>query len=266
MKFKLILSPAQSKTLIPINYSYPLSAVIYKILDSADRDYAEFLHSRGYTQKDSLKAFKLFTFSDIKTPFRIVDDRLHFLSDVAELVVSFHLPQVAENFIKGLFLHQRIEIADQHSRAIFSIDRVETLAAIPVMGSNNHVQELLLKPTSPVVCGSMNEQGHYNFLAPNHPDFMRVLLFNWKEKFRALHGIVATDLAFSFAEMEVLLFSKSPRPRLITIETDTAAQTKIKGYANFRMKVKGTRAALELLVDGGVGTYCNMGVGSVEIV
>lgn len=48
--------------LLPLNYQYEMSAVIYKILSSADTEFATWLHENGF-QMDNGKQFKLFTFS-----------------------------------------------------------------------------------------------------------------------------------------------------------------------------------------------------------
>ena len=105
MRFKLNLLSKNAYPAIPVNYQYPLSAVIYRILSSADHSYATFLHDAGYQKKDSLKSFKLFTFSDLRTPFQIDGDRFRLLTAQAELEVCFHLPQAAEKFIRGLFMN-----------------------------------------------------------------------------------------------------------------------------------------------------------------
>ncbi len=72
MKFKLLLRCTQPQNTIPLNYQYPLSAAIYKILNRADAAYAQFLHDTGYRKTDSLKSFKLFTFSDLNVPFKVL--------------------------------------------------------------------------------------------------------------------------------------------------------------------------------------------------
>lgn len=71
MRFLIKLFALNYPAVLPLNYQYPLSAVIYKILRRADQEYASFLHETGYRAANSLKSFKLFTFSDIKTPFKI---------------------------------------------------------------------------------------------------------------------------------------------------------------------------------------------------
>lgn len=55
MTFDITLSPDALPARIPINYSYCLSAAIYKILARADAAYAEFLQDKGYHAEHSLK-------------------------------------------------------------------------------------------------------------------------------------------------------------------------------------------------------------------
>lgn len=258
MRFSLtFFTPAQGAVL-PLNYQYPLSAVIYRILQQADSTYANFLHNTGYKQAGSLKSFKLFTFSDIKTPFRIVGDRLQLSTQRAELVVCFHLPQAAETFIRGLFMQQEVEIADRKSRARFTITQVE---AIPSPLTNEPVQEIVIRPISPTVCGVKNERSHYDFLSPEQPEFEHQLLYNWKEKYKTVYGEEQTEADFSSAAMEVIFYSNPPKSRLITIKADTAAETKIKGWNNFRLRVSGKKEALELLLNSGMGLYNAQGMG-----
>ncbi len=176
MRINLQLFTFKPGALIPINYQYPLSAVVYKILARADNDYAAFLHDKGYSQQGSLKSFKLFSFSDLRTPFKIKGDRLLLLTQEALLQISFHLPQAAENFIKELFINQQIKIADKKSRSVFNVAKVE---ALPVSLMDDEIQELVLEPLSPMVCGIREkEKRHYTFLSPENADFANQLIYN----------------------------------------------------------------------------------------
>ncbi len=263
MRFKLSLTRTGPGSLLTFHYQYPLSAAIYRIIGRADEAYAAFLHDKGYGV--GLKNFKLFTFSDLRTPFKIRDNGLQLLTDRAELTVSFHLPQAAETFIRGLFMNQELQVADRHSRVVFYISQVTAVPALPAVPADASVHELLLHPLSPVVCGIKNRQEeHYTFLSPEQPEFIPQLLHNWKEKYAALHGAESVDTTFAGAAMETVLFPQPPRSRLVTIKADTPAETKIRGYTNFRLRVRGTGPAVELLVNAGVGVYNSLGMGCVE--
>lgn len=261
MRFLLNLFASDFPAVLPLNYQYPISAVIYRILQQADKDYAHFLHDTGYRQSEhSLKSFKLFTFSDIRTPFKIEGDRMRLRTPEAELTVSFHLPHAAETFIKGLFMDQEIEIADGKSKSRFRINQVQS---IPTGLTDAPVQEVLLQPLSPVVCGRKNEQGNYDFLSPQDPAFIPQLMYNWQSKYKTLYEDM--EEAFAKVAMEVLLYDNPPKSRLITVKADSPQETKIKGYVNFRLRVKGRSEVLELLISGGAGLYNSIGMGCLAI-
>jgi CRISPR-associated endoribonuclease Cas6 len=259
VNFRLTLSCQQGGSILPCNYQYPLAATIYHILSRADTDYARFLHNEGYRVPGSLKAFKLFTFSDLRTPFNIISDRLHLLTSRAELLICFHLPKAAENFIKGLFVNRDIELADKKSKAFFTITTVETVA-YPL--NDDPVQEVLLNPLSPLVCGWKNERGNYDYLAPDDNRYPQVLLQNWKEKYASLHGW-RDDQDMQDAAIRILYYANPPKSRLVTIKANSDAETRIRGFVNFRLKAHGKKEALELLLNSGVGLYNAMGMGCV---
>ena len=63
MKFKITLNiNREHGNLLPFNYQYEQSAVIYRILAQADTQYASWLHENGY-QLNGSKRFKLFCYS-----------------------------------------------------------------------------------------------------------------------------------------------------------------------------------------------------------
>ena len=282
MRLLLTLNSGKEKQLIPINYQYPLASAIYKILQNADADYAEFLHEKGYG-----KGFKLFTFSDIKCPFKIDGDRLILLSNKIELVVCFHLPKAAETFIKGLFISQQIDIADKKSKTHFTVEQVESLVSPldnirsdglrltgivePLPSSldpsdKNDEVEILLKPLSPVVCGLKNEKGNYDFLSPMDARYEEMLFKNWEEKCKAVFEKEEAEQIMANGFIRVIFLKNPPKSRLVTIKANTEAETKIRGFNNFNIQIKGKKEAVELLLNSGVGLYNSQGMGCVEVI
>jgi CRISPR-associated endoribonuclease Cas6 len=262
MRFKLTLITYNRFPELTLNYQYPLSAVIYKILQRADEAYALFLHEQGY--KRGGKTFKFFTFSDLRTPFSITGDRLRMKTNQAELTVCFHIPETAENFIKGLFLNQQLEIADRKSKVIFNVTQVMAENALPNMPDN---KEILLQPMSPLVIGDRNERGHYDYLSPENEKYAEVLINNLLEKHAAAYGTSIAGLSALKKEVTVIpvFFSRSPRCRLITIKEGTLAQTKVKGYDKFRLRLKAPEELVDLALNAGLGVYNAMGMGSMEL-
>lgn len=258
MRFLLTLLAENKEAVIPVNYQYPLSAAIYKVLEKADKAYAHFLHEKGYG-----KGFKLFTFSQIGCPFRIEADRLKLLHAEVQATICFHLPKGAETFIKGLFMSQELVIADKRSKEKFTVKRIESL---PDLLNDKPVRELVqlaLEPLSPVVCGWKNERGNYDFLSPEDMRFCEVLMRNWREKLRVCFEESEADMAMLLMETE--LFKNPPKSRLITIKAGTDQETKVRGWMNFGLKVTGEKRFVDVLLNGGVGVYNAVGMGCVGV-
>ncbi|MFA5535318.1 MAG: CRISPR-associated endoribonuclease Cas6, partial [Mariniphaga sp.] len=62
MRIKLTLNRTTKQRMLPMDYQYYISAWIYKVLFQADKNFAQFLHEKGYGQSDT-KLYKLFCFS-----------------------------------------------------------------------------------------------------------------------------------------------------------------------------------------------------------
>jgi len=258
MRFKICLQKQKfAPSILPVNYTYPLSAAIYRIIAKGDAEYASYLHTNGYG-----KGFKFFTFSQISCPFRIEDDRIRLLSDQLSFQVAFHLPQAMESFIKGLFQSEQIDIADKTSRVSFRVQSVESLPD-PLKSYNEHeIVEMQLKPLSPIVAGLQNEKGYYDFLSPDDPRFTKSLIYNWRNKTATCYDEQTASSALLM--MEIIPMKEPFKSRLITIKAGTPEETKIRGWMNFGLKVIGERRFVELLMNGGVGVYNSMGCGCVE--
>jgi CRISPR-associated endoribonuclease Cas6 len=262
MRFKLNLQSIHKQAILPFNYQYPLSSAIYKIIQSADAEFAAFLHNTGYGHGH--KSFKLFTFSDIRTPFVKNGDRMQLQTGDAELIVCFYIPQAAENFIRGLFLDQQLQIADHKSRTTFLISQVESMH-VPY---NSKTQKQVLQPLSPLVVGKKNNRGHYDYRSPEDEDFRDCLLHNWLEKYAAI-GNADEDALQELKQkikIDLRFFPHPPQQRLITIKGGTDAETKIRGYTKFRMEVVAPEEMLELAMGAGLGLYNAQGMGCVGVV
>lgn len=261
MRFKLILVPKSENKVVPVNYQYPLSAAIYKVLAKADTEYAMFLHEKGYrVGDDSLKNFKLFTFSDLRMKFTLKGDRMELHSN-PELVVSFHLPQAAEYFVKGLFINRKIDIADKKSKAHFLVSQVEALPCLNI--KSGLVSTVTFELLSMAVCGKKNNKNLYDFLSPEDNDWPSMMRSNWREKCRSA-GWELSQEEIDSMNIRPVLDNKKPKSRLIAIKAGTEAQTRIKGYYGFRISATGPAKALALLYNTGGGIYNSSGCGCLQ--
>jgi CRISPR-associated endoribonuclease Cas6 len=182
-------------------------------------------------------------------------------SNEAELIVCFYLPIAAENFIRGLFLNQQLEIADNRSKVLFHVQRVESLPAFTDAGSD----PVFLQPLSPIVTGRKNERGHYDYRSPQDEDFAACLYYNWMEKCAAVGLQVAVGDEEPEVNIDVLFFKHPPQQRLITIKGGTEAETKIRGYTKFRLAVSAPVEILEVALGAGLGLHNAQGMGCVGV-
>ena len=262
MRFTLTLAALSLSQRLTLNYQYPLSAAIYKIIQRADADYASFLHEQGY--RHGGKSFKLFTFSDLRTAFDILGDRLVMKTTTASLTICFHVPDAAENFIKGLFMNQRLDIADSRDKASFTVQQV-TAEKTPIITDN---EQVLLQPMSPVVVGRKNERGNYDYVSPADADFADLVINNLIDKYAATIETGDQELQNlrSTVAVQPVFFNLPARRRLLTIKAGTAAETKVRGYDKFRLRIHAPADLIAMALNTGIGTHNAMGMGCVEVV
>jgi len=261
MRFHLTLTSSQKCQSITLNYQYPLSAAIYKIIQRADEAYAAFLHNEGY--RHGGKTFKLFTFSDLRTPFDIMGDRMVMRTNTASLTICFHVPDAAENFIKGLFMNQQLDIADSRDKASFIVQQV-IAEKMPELQQ----ETVLLQPMSPVVVGRKNERGNYDYVTPADKDFAALLSNNLLEKYATAAEVNEETLeqVKKTIHLQPVFFKLPPRHRLLTIKAGTAAQTSVRGYDKFRIRLQAPADVIAIALDAGIGMHNALGMGCVEMI
>jgi CRISPR-associated endoribonuclease Cas6 len=259
MRF-LVTITAKEGNVLPINYQYPLSAAIYKIISKGDSAYADFLHGKGYGNK----GLKMFTFSQLQVPFKIEGDRLRLTKSEAQFQVAFHLPEAMENFVKGLFQSEALVIADKKSKVAFAVQSVESVVNPLQHYKENELINIKVRPNSPIVAGLMKENGKYDFLEPTDPRFTESLIYNWRTKIETCYDKTTATQAILL--LKVIPMQQPPKSRLIGIKADTDATTKIRGWMNFELKITGEKKFVELLLNSGIGIYNAQGMGSVEVV
>ncbi len=257
MIFKIELDGIKGQE-IPINYQYPLSAALYRIIAKGNAEYASFLHETGYG-----KGFKFFSFSQIHSPFKIVGSRMQLTHDFLYFYVSFHLPQAMESFVKGLFKSEEIVIADKESKGIFKVKSITSIQNPLQDYKDTQIVNITLKPDAPLVSGIKNENGHYTFLAPTETEFIEALLYNWRQKITTAYDAVTGSGALLLMELDNIAKAKS---RLITIKAATKAETKVRGWMNFELQITAEKRFVELLLNAGIGLYNAQGFGFLNVI
>lgn len=250
----------ESNPVIPINYQYELSSWILGLLKNVEPRFSEFLQYKKVTTQR--KNFKLFTFSNLYVPQReIFADRLQVLSPEISFILSFYLDNIADQFIKDLFLYRLFTLGDKLSRGDFRVEAIESLS-LPTIK-----ETVSLKTLSPLLISKTNNKGNVDFLAPNHPLYEEFFLHNLLTKYIQVLTETKVPLG-SFLNEEMALypnFHRKIRSRLITIKAHTIREAKIRGFL-FEFDLVAPKDVIELGLLTGFGEKNNLGFGACEII
>lgn len=271
MRFKLTLKPERDGQQLLFNYSYPLQAWIYRLLDRADTEYAFFLHEKGYGVPDKHKSFKLFTFSSLIIPRiekpRSGDSCMVLRSLEITLIVSFYIEQAAESFIIGLFQDQKLSLYNRDYKADFTVGRVES---IPVTIPEGAVPTIRLRTLSPMVIAEKTENLD-QYLHPEDEKFPMFLAQNVIDKYLSIqkNGGLALDAvtAQQLVKFRLLPDQKIKQRGMLVKEGKQGKQTKVIGFHNFEFELAAPREILEVAIASGIGKYSStLGCGCCEVV
>ncbi len=195
MRFELTLNRTTRQRMLPMDYQYYISAWVYKVLKQADRDFAGFLHEKGYGQSET-KLYKLFCFSRLNfgKPRLWKEKKLFEISEhQISLQVSFDVNEAASNFIKGLFLSQEFYLGDKFNGIDFKVTGVEALPE-PIFAET--MQYRLQTPW--VVSLKTENDKHPQYLKPFEKDFYELSVKHMAEKYQNTKGKVLDGSTFGF--------------------------------------------------------------------
>lgn len=257
MRFKITFNRTGKQKMLPIDYQYYLSAWIYNVISKGDREFANFLHTEGYTT--GYKRFKLFTYSplDFGKPKLWKEKALFEIqADQIILKVSFHLAEAAEKFIIGLFNNQEIYLGDQFNGLELVVKQVERLKE-PVLTNT-----MTYKALSPVVISIKDINSKYaRYMAPGDEDYTELLRQHLWNKYDSIpNGAdLPKDSNFKFE-------SKSEaKSKLVTIKSYTPEQSKIRGFV-FDFTLTCPVEIHQLIMATGIGEKNSMGFGWCEVI
>jgi len=257
MRFKITLNRTGKQKMLPMDYQYYLSAWIYKVISMADREFANFLHSSGYTTGS--KRFKLFSYSPLdfgrpvlwkeKALFEIHAEQLF-------LNVSFHLAEAAEKFIIGLFNNQQVYVGDQFNGLDLVVVQVERLPE-PELKNTMHYRAV-----SPVVISLKEDNSKYaQYLAPTDNDYDNLLQQNLLNKYNSVPDAVSLPENINFE----FKLNSTPKSKLVTIKPYTHEQSKVRGFV-FDFTLTCPAEIHHLILATGIGEKNSTGFGWVEVI
>lgn len=257
MRFKLTLAVNKRVfgNVLPINYQFESSAVVYKILSRASKEYSEWLHENGFVLENG-KRFKLFTFSPLKIEKRRIlkeSQRLCIFSDTVEWQISFLPEKSTEKFIQGLFSQQTFEIGDRQSRVQFQVQNIE------VLPSPAFTEEMEFSAMSPIFIKYNNPDGPASHLPPTDERAKSIVKDSLLNKYEVFYGKpFATDFNFDIEAQN------EPKRKLITIKSGTPEETSIACYL-CQFKMKAPMELMKIAYESGIGNENSQGFGCLRV-
>lgn len=254
MRVELTLNRTTKQRMLPMDYQYYISAWIYNVIRQADKPFAEFLHDRGYGDKN--KPYKLFCFNrlNIGKPKLWSEKKLFEMQqDTATLQVSFYVHKAASNFIKGLFMAQEFYLGDRFNGIDFRVTQVTVLDE-PKFESTMHYRlrtpwvVSLLKP----------DFKHPTYLKADDPEFIGCAEKHIVEKAKNIIGT-----ALSEADLSLKLTSESKRSGF-RIKPDTPQESRVVGNL-FSFELCAPLEVHQLIWSAGVSEKSSSGFGWLEV-
>jgi CRISPR-associated endoribonuclease Cas6 len=269
----------ERNVVVPLNYQHQLSSAIYHFLETADADYAQFLHTEGYAplQKDKggkisnekddryhpssfgshpfqeRRRFKLFTFSQLwAARSRVGQGRLHVLPGPVTWWVSSPLEKFLREFATGLLSAGMLRVGS----TILPIAQVETL---PTPDFRETMRFKCLSPIVAAVAENTSEKRWTRYLRPKDPAFSERVRANLLAKYSALHGTTPADDRLLLA-FDTEYLAKHKGTKLITFK-----EIQIVGaFAPFILT--GSIELIRIGYECGLGEKNAAGFGMVEVV
>lgn len=228
MRFKITLKVNESAfgKKLPLNYQYELSAAVYRIFASSDKEFATWLHENGF-HTESGYIFKLFTFSRLfpqKLRLLKQSNQLELLSDQVEWQIGFLPEKSTQQFIEGLFQNRIIEVGNKQSRVQFEVCGIELLPSF------EYFDTMVFDALSPISVSQKDALGR-DCYPKDGEEFKTALwvrerlLQNLINKYEAFYG--HTYEGEKRLDFETLT---NPKSVLVTIKAGTPQETRVRGF------------------------------------
>lgn len=265
MRLRLLLHSTDK--ILPINYNYYLSAAVYKLLKFGSKEFAEFLHDKGFILNG--RPYKLFCFALRFKRMKINGNSIHLLKPEAELYISSALvEEFIRNFVIGSFNNQLLEIAGGTVKCTFAINQIESL---PEPNFNSTDKFNLL---SPIVLSTLKDRDnggvHQYYFRYNDDinEINRVFNQNLKNKYKLIynHEYVGENLMLEWDKDYIHKREKINKRMTKKISIEKIPGKPVDIIANeIPFTLNGNSALIKVGYDCGFGEKNSMGFGMAEI-
>ncbi|RKY38297.1 MAG: CRISPR-associated endoribonuclease Cas6 [Candidatus Omnitrophota bacterium] len=249
MRIEVKITTQNQAIVLPSSHNHILQGFIYSLMEASLR---RKIHEQGFQYEK--RRFRLFTFSRLYGKFRNIDNQFHFTPPVKLIISSSQkeiLQSIAENLVK----------TDK-----FYIGKNEVfIESINVLPQPQFRDKLIIKMLSPVTCYSTLKKADGRkktyYYSPFEQEFPLFIKENLRKKFKLIYG---SDNCFEF---NISPYRVSARDEKIIIynRNNKDKGTVIKGWMGL-YEISGSKKALELAYDVGLGAKNSQGFGCWEAI
>lgn len=251
MRIEVIIDhPPHQK--LPINYQYLISSWIYSVLYKSNKEFATWLHTRGY-RLDS-KKYKNFCFSMLQPNQYKIHTRekvLELVLGPTELVVSFNLSEGTQHMMEGLFSDNQMELRSGHFKMSGMVSKVN------IRPRPTFIEDMNFTTATPI-CISANQKGqeYADYLHPHDDKYADHFASNLVDKANAFYGYKE----YNTSQVKFTLLPGRIRSKLWRIKG-----IDVKGYL-FQFNLQAPAELIELGYYSGFGVQnSSLGMGMCEI-
>jgi len=252
--------------LLPANYNYPITAIVYNLLKLGSAEFAEFLHNKGYASEG--KNFKLFTFALRIEKYRYENDSIRLLSPYITLLVSSPLDkEFVKNFIIGTLEKQMVKIRYDGYFSTFEIIQMET---VPEPAFYTNMKFKLLSPiilSTKIETDGKTRQHYFRYYDDMH-EINRVFNKNLERKYEALHKnkYVGKGIKLNWDNEYINRATDEKKiTRLIRIKAKDVPEVSYKGNL-LPFYLEGDIELIKIGYQCGFGEKNSMGFGMAEVI
>ncbi|QSZ27498.1 CRISPR-associated endoribonuclease Cas6 [Aceticella autotrophica] len=247
MRIKITLLPDEDNVL-NLNYNYFLSAWIYNTLQKANKEYADELHSKGYSY--GKKIFKLFTFSQLRCKnIKIIGENIKFMNRTF-LYIASPKKEFILNFVKEILENNLLILQDYK----FRIESVE-VEKEPFFEKENRFICL-----SPIVTSTavVIEGKRKSVNLPLYDDrFVENLKNNLIEKYFIIYKTLPDNINIKI-NFDMNYYNKNPQGKRIKYKN-----VFIKGYM-VPFSMSGNAEMIKVAYNCGIGEKNSGGFGMIQ--
>lgn len=266
MRLKINLKPRDTKK-ICVNYNYPLSAAIYKFLRFGSKEFADFLHEKGFNMMG--RKYKLFSFALNLKDISLNEDFIFLNTSYAELIISSPLvDDFIKNFVMGSLKNKYLELHSNHIHSVFEIKSME------VMPEPQFTADMKMRLLTPLVISTVKDEGEkqiqyflrYN---DNMENFNRIFNNNLCNKYKLINNRDYEGESLKLIWDEDYINNRLKRnvklTKKITVEKENMRPVPIIGNL-IPFRLQGNPELIRTGYYCGFGEKNSMGMGLAEIV